>query len=176
MFIRNPSTAISTVNPISRSSEYAIRALTFLARQEDKDRFFLARDMAQELSIPAPFLGKVLQPLVSRGLLISQRGRRGGFKLAQEPKDITLFHIVDAEDHLGKPRVCFLGQAECNDERACPMHEYWKVKYENFLNQLNSTSLLDLTAFCDENPAGGYPAQIPPALFQNAVADPKEVN
>jgi Rrf2 family iron-sulfur cluster assembly transcriptional regulator len=163
------------VNPISRSSEYAIRALTFLALQGDQDRFFLARDMAQELSIPAPFLGKVLQPLVSRGLLISQRGRRGGFKLAQEPKAITLFHIVDAEDHLGKPRVCFLGQAECNDDRACPMHDYWKVKYDNFLLQLNSTSLLDLTAFCAKSPDGGYPAQIPPALFQNAKADPRKL-
>ena len=47
---------------ISRSSEYAIRALTYMALQE-ADTFHLAQDMARELSIPPAFLGKVLQPL-----------------------------------------------------------------------------------------------------------------
>lgn len=149
--------------PISRSSEYAIRALTYLALQEDRERFYLARDMAEELSIPAPFLGKVLQPLVARGLLASQRGRKGGFRLIQEPTEVSLFEIVDAEEHLGRPRVCFLGQAECTDERACPMHEYWKHSHTHFLEQLAGTTLADLTTFCGVSPLGGYPAQLRPA-------------
>lgn len=149
--------------PISRSSEYAIRALTYLALQKEKDRFYLARDMAEELSIPAPFLGKVLQPLVARGLLASQRGRKGGFKLVQDPREVSLFEIVDAEEHLGRPRVCFLGQAECTDERACPMHEYWKESHTSFLEELAGTTLQDLISFCNVKPAGGYPAQVPPA-------------
>ena len=62
--------------PIARSSEYAIRALTYLASWEG-DGYCLARRMAEDLGIPAPFLGKCLQPLVVRGLLASQRGRCG---------------------------------------------------------------------------------------------------
>jgi len=157
------------VIPISRSSEYAIRALTYLAQQRGEARFFLARDMAEALSIPAPFLGKVLQPLVSRGLLASQRGRKGGFKLVQDPSEVSLFEIVDAQEHLDRPRVCFLGQAECTDERACPMHDFWKASHTTFLEELASTTLSDLIAFCHEQP-GGYPAQVPRATAEGGVA------
>ena len=62
---------------ISRTSEYAIRSLSFMASRP-RGEFHLALDMARELGIPAAFLGKVLQPLVVRGLLSSQRGRGGG--------------------------------------------------------------------------------------------------
>src|SRR5262245_42777162 len=106
---------------ISRASEYAIRSLTYLAMQE-REAFHLARDMAERLEIPAPFLAKILQPLVARGLVRSQRGRSGGFRLARDPAEITLFQIVDAQENLGKIRQCMLGQAECSDERACPLH------------------------------------------------------
>lgn len=149
------------MNPISRSSEYAIRALTYLAMQGPEASFVLAKHMAEELGIPAPFLGKILQPLVARGLLESQRGRRGGFRLARPPVEVTLFQIVDAIEHLGSGRQCFLGQAECSDDRACPMHEYWKVASEQFDAQLSNTTLADLVRFCERSPQSGYPLPTP---------------
>lgn len=146
---------------IARSSEYAIRALTYLARHHGEG-FCLARSMAEDLGIPAPFLVKCLQPLVVRGLLVSQRGRKGGFQLAGEPEDVTLYQIVDALEHLDRPRQCFLGQAECTDERACPMHEFWKQASGEFEQTLLTTRLSQLVSFCEENPDGGYPAQLEP--------------
>jgi Rrf2 family protein len=146
--------------PISRSSEYAIRAMTFMA-QQNEPRFVLVRDMARRLGIPAPFLGKVLQPLVARGMLISQRGRNGGFRLALPPGEITLFQVVDSQEHLGRARQCFLGQAECTDERACPMHDFWKKASNDFLTRLASMTLSDLLRFCDSAPQSGYPAPLP---------------
>jgi len=142
--------------PISRTSEYAIRALTYLARQPGEG-YCLARDMARALAIPAPFLGKVLQPLVNRGLLRSQRGRNGGFRLAVAPAEITLFEIVDAGEHLGDTRPCLLGQAECTDERACPMHDYWKPASNAFRMRLATTTLADVVRFCEARPESGYP-------------------
>ena len=143
--------------PISRSSEYAIRALTYLAQQEQSAEFYLVRDMARALGIPAPFLGKVLQPLVTRGVLHSQRGRNGGFRLARSAAEISLFQIVDSQESLGVARQCFLGQAECTDERACPLHDFWKAASNAFLTQMGSTSLQDILRFCEERPAGAYP-------------------
>ena len=141
--------------PISRSSEYAIRALTYLA--QNREGFRLASEMAAALGIPAPFLGKVLQPLVSRGVLHSQRGRNGGFRLARPPEEITLFQVVDTQEHLGGVRQCFLGQAECTDERACPLHDYWKHASGAFLSRMVNTTLADLLRFCAERPHSGYP-------------------
>ena len=143
--------------PISRSSEYAIRALTHLAQRQDGG-FCLAREMADALGIPAPFLGKCLQPLVARGILLSQRGRNGGFKLALPATEIPLYDIVDSQEHLGRARQCFLGQAECSDERACPMHDFWKQASNEFMSRLANTTLADIMRFCETQPESGYPA------------------
>ncbi|MFT5831471.1 MAG: Rrf2 family iron-sulfur cluster assembly transcriptional regulator [Bacteroidia bacterium] len=148
---------------ISRSSEYAIRALTFLSLQEAEGGYYLARDMAERLGVPAPFLAKILQPLVARGLIRSQRGRSGGFRLAQDkvPSDISLYDIVNADGHLGKIRKCLLGQAECSDERACPLHQYWKRTSDEYLALLASTTLRDLAHFCTVKPESAYPCPTP---------------
>lgn len=145
------------MNGISKSSEYAIRALTYIAQRSDQAEYQLARTMAIELEIPAPFLGKILQPLVTRGILISQRGRNGGFRLAHPHSEITLFQVVDAQEHLGRRRQCMLGQSECSDERACPLHSYWKDASESFLAKLANTTLADFVRFSKDHPESNYP-------------------
>ncbi|MCB9915656.1 MAG: Rrf2 family transcriptional regulator [Planctomycetes bacterium] len=149
------------MNPISRSTEYAVRALTYLAQQRGDGRYHLAREMADKLGIPAPFLGKILQPLVTREVLESQRGRNGGFRLALEPKDVPLARIAESQETNRGPRGCLLGQAECSDERACPMHEYWKVAADAFEAKMEKTTLADLVAFCENKPQSGYPCGTP---------------
>ena len=72
---------------IPKAGEYAIRALTFMAQQPSGE-YQLVRDMAAKLGIPAPFLAKILQPLVGGGFVFSQRGRSGGFRLSKEPHEI----------------------------------------------------------------------------------------
>lgn len=151
----------AALHPISRSSEYAIRALTYLAIQGPEAGFVLGKHMAERLGMPAPFLGKILQPLVACGLLESQRGRRGGFRLAQPADEITLLQIVGAIEGLGPTRECFLGQAECSDERACPMHDYWKDASQEFERQLSETTLADVVRFCERSPQSGYPLPSP---------------
>lgn len=113
--------------------------------------------MAEVLGIPAPFLGKILQPLVIRGILESQRGRKGGFRLAKEPTEVSLMDIADCQELVLETQQCFLGQAECSDSRACPMHEYWKVASENFTLRMSSTTLASLVDFCSTNGDSGYP-------------------
>jgi len=144
------------LNSISQASEHAIRALTYLA-QRQADGYQLIRDMADQIGVPAPFLAKVLQPLVAGRVLESQRGRGGGVRLALPPAEVTLHRIVDSQEHLGGPRQCFLGQAECSDERACPVHEFWKRASAEFEQKLLATTLADLVRFCAERPGSGYP-------------------
>lgn len=146
---------------ISRSSEYAIRALTFLAQQAD-GRHHLARDMAERLGIPAPFLGKVLQPLVGRGVLRSQRGRSGGFRLARPADEIRLIEVVESQERLSPAPACVLGQATCDAEHACPMHELWFDIASSFRAKLERTTLRDLAEFADANPGCAYPLQAKP--------------
>ncbi|QDU67613.1 HTH-type transcriptional regulator IscR [Planctomycetes bacterium Pla86] len=128
---------------------------------QEEGSFHLARDMGERLGIPAPFLAKILQPLVARGLVHSQRGRSGGFRLARHPKQIHLYEVVDAQEHLARVRTCMLGQAECTDERACPLHHYWKSACDQYLGVLAQTSLDDLSRFAAERPDSHYPLPVP---------------
>jgi Rrf2 family protein len=141
---------------ISRSSEYAIRALTYMAQQE-AGAFHLAQEMARELSIPPAFLGKVLQPLVARGILASQRGRGGGFRLERQAGTVFLAEIIATQEDLERSRQCVLGQGECSTEHSCPLHAEWRSRTDSFLERLARTSLADLLHYQHVHPECRYP-------------------
>ena len=145
---------------LSRSSEYAIRALTWLAQRED-GQYHLARDMAEVLGIPAPFLGKVLQPLVTSGVLFSQRGRSGGFRLAHEPREVTLRQIVETQERLDRVHTCVLGQSECDDHKDCPLHDWWSQTTTRYLALLDETTLRDMADYARQHPGCTYPLPMP---------------
>jgi len=157
---------------LSRSSEYAIRALTFLAQRQRDGQHYLARDMAAELQIPAPFLGKVLQPLVTRGLLHSRRGRSGGFRLDRPAAQIPLVQIVEAEETLGPANTCLLGQKVCDDAHACPLHDTWMKASISFHDRLRKTSLQDMVEYAAAHPGCSYPFQAVAAAKTGLTALP----
>ena len=128
---------------LSRSAEYAIRALTYVHLHRS-GAWALSREIAGALGIPAPFLAKILRTLAEAGLLESQRGRGGGYRLACDPRRTTLWAIVDPFDRLGAPRICILGQRICSDETACPLHRMWKRSHGAFLRGLETTRLSDV--------------------------------
>lgn len=140
---------------LSRSSEYAVRALTYLALREPQG-FCLSRTVAGDLRIPAPFLGKVLQGLVGRGLLESHRGRAGGFRLARPANEIRIAEIVEAFDDI-ESRRCVLGQEECSDECACPLHRDWCATRDAFVTRLKETTLASLARQSRESAASSFP-------------------
>ena len=131
---------------LSRSSEYAIRALAYLAGNtaNGEGSWVLSRQIGEELGIPSPFLAKILQTLASEGILESQRGRKGGFRLARPADQTSLFEIVEPFDRLGQQRLCVLGQKTCSPEAACPLHETWHATLSAFEQALRDTSLADV--------------------------------
>lgn len=130
----------------SRASEYALRALTELARCEP-EQWVLASDLAELLGSPVHYLGKVLQTLARRGLLDSQRGRQGGFRLARPATEITAWQVVNELDDVRKLEACVMGEAECSDDNPCPLHELWREIRDRFFNKLQSTTLAQLAEF-----------------------------
>jgi Rrf2 family protein len=130
----------------SQTSEYAIRALSILARYS-REQFVLVGTLATTADLPHHYLSKILQNLVRMQVLESRKGSKGGFRLARDPDQITLYEIVNAIENLGQTRRCLLGQAECSDERACPLHDFWVKQTTGYLDTLQRTSLGDLVRF-----------------------------
>lgn len=109
----------------SRTSQYAIQALIYLATQPSGRRV-LNREIAQNLGVPSAYLAKILQGLSREKLLHSSRGRCGGFSLRPGAGKTSLLDIVLLTEGARVDRECLLGLKVCKDETACPLHRKWK--------------------------------------------------
>ncbi|HEY7930971.1 MAG TPA: Rrf2 family transcriptional regulator [Acidimicrobiales bacterium] len=76
---------------IPAKAEYAIRALLTLAAS---DGSVSAEHLAQEQDLPAKFLGAIMSDLRRGGVVTSQRGPEGGFRLAKDPDEIVIADIL----------------------------------------------------------------------------------
>lgn len=127
----------------SASCEYAIRALTYLARQPEGALSLLA-DIADSEGVPGPFLGKILHDLVKAGILRSARGPTGGYALALSAGEITLLHIRETLDGTGDLERCAVGLDPCSDTTPCPLHDTYKPLRGAIRSYLEETTVEDL--------------------------------
>jgi Rrf2 family transcriptional regulator, iron-sulfur cluster assembly transcription factor len=127
----------------SSACGYAIRALTFLAEQPTTVLCQL-RDIAVAESIPAAFLGKILQDLVHARLLRSSKGPRGGYALARRATAITLLDIKAAIDGIADLESCASGFGRCSDDMPCPQHERFKPLRVAMRRYLATTTVADM--------------------------------
>ncbi|MCL6503074.1 MAG: Rrf2 family transcriptional regulator [Pirellulales bacterium] len=104
---------------ISQTAEYALRAVVYLA--DHADRPHTAREIAKASHVPLGYLSKVLQELVRAGLVASQRGLHGGFRLARSPAKLTVWDVIQAVDPIRRIRTCPLG-LKAHGANLCPMH------------------------------------------------------
>jgi Rrf2 family protein len=81
---------------LSRKLEYACRVLAQLGRHHGQGGLAHVETLAEAEAIPANYLVQILNELRGAGLIVSKRGKQGGYALAKEPKQIALTDIVDA--------------------------------------------------------------------------------
>ena len=147
----------------SQASEYALRALTELARC-GREEWVLTGDLAELLGVPVHYLAKVLQTLARKGVLESQRGRQGGFRLAEPPEELTVYDVVRELDDVRQLESCIMGESDCSDDTACPLHTLWRDIRDEFVESLQNTTLKDLAEFQDNRPGSGRLSIVKPKL------------
>jgi Rrf2 family protein len=136
---------------ISRTAEYALRAVLFLARQPE-GAIVRAADIADALRIPANYLSKILHILGRTDLLVSERGRRGGFQLARPAAEISLAEVIGPFDELEERGDCLLGRARCSEKDPCAAHTRWRAVHETVTSFFAETTVADLL----EQPAASF--------------------
>ena len=127
----------------SKSAEYAVRAMVFLASQPP-GKLTGAREIAEAENIPMPFLWKILRQLARQRLIRSFKGLRGGYELAMSPGKIRLSDVVFPTDGLQLKSDCVLGLPDCNEENTCHLHHVWKDIRGRMLHMLEQNTLADL--------------------------------
>ena len=120
---------------LSKTTEYAIRALVFIQLQNWKKRRPGVLEIAKEIEAPVAFTAKILHTLTRQRLLHSMKGRGGGFFFEDNVSDLTLYRIIIMMEGDGIFTKCGIGLKNCSDHNPCPLHEEF-IPIRNKLLQL----------------------------------------
>ncbi|WP_418264015.1 RrF2 family transcriptional regulator [Flavobacterium faecale] len=133
---------------LSKKTKYGIKALTFLARQEDQTPVAIA-DIAKSENISIKFLESILLLLRHSGFLGAKKGKGGGYYLIKEPKDINMAKVY----RILEGPIALLPCAshnfyepcdDCTDEATCAVRKLMTEVRDNTLKILENNSLADI--------------------------------
>lgn len=128
----------------SKSTEYAIQAMIYLAEHED-DGLSMVSTIAEAYEIPKHFLAKLVQTLTRSHLVKSYRGRNGGIKLGRPASEITMLQVVNAIEGLPpEQEMCVIGLDVCSEDVVCPLHNQWQHIKDLVKHTLHSQTLAAL--------------------------------
>ena len=106
---------------ITRYTDYAIRALCYIAGH--KDIVVSIPALVKKLEIPKPFLRKILQILNKKRILKSEKGKGGGFVLAKPADKIFLMDIIEIFQGPFKLNECLFKKSICPNVKICPLKQ-----------------------------------------------------
>ncbi len=134
---------------ISKKCKYAIKAILYIARNELEQKAIFSSEIAEKEGIPKKFLESILLDLRNNGILISRRGRHGGYRLLRRPEDISFTEIIRIMDgpiamlpcvSLNYYSPCF----ECKNEETCVIRIVFEKVRDATLNVLNKSTINSL--------------------------------
>jgi Rrf2 family protein len=128
---------------LSKTSEYALRAVLYLAR-ESREVPVPAGDIAAALDVPANYLSKILHTLSRAGVVRSERGPGGGYRLARPADSISLAEVVGAFDPITPASSCLLGRVRCRDDQPCAAHARWRQVFDPVTAFFRDTMVAEL--------------------------------
>jgi Rrf2 family protein len=129
---------------LSRKSDYALRAIIFLATRGEGEISGL-QEIAATARVSRPFLAKILNTLVRNGFVQSFRGVHGGFTLAKPPEQISFYEVIEAVDGPPNVNLCLSGE-ECEIFKTCLMVPAWAHIQREIEQVLRSKTVADVVA------------------------------
>jgi Rrf2 family nitric oxide-sensitive transcriptional repressor len=128
---------------ISQTVEYALRAVVTIAQHDG--HACTARQISEITQVRAPYLSKLMQRLARSGIVRSQRGLHGGFVLAHDPGELTIWDVVDAVEPFQRIHDCPLG-IESHSATLCPLHRRLDRAMEMVEEMFRGTTIANLLA------------------------------
>lgn len=130
---------------ISKKCKYAIKALLYLADNQNEKRSIFSTEIAEQESIPQKFLETILRELRNFQLLQSKRGKTGGYRLLKHPSEIKLVDLMRMMDGPVAllPCVSLNYYAPCEecDERTCTIKPVFEKVRDQTLEILSNTTI-----------------------------------
>lgn len=131
---------------LSKSCVYALRSIVFIACNATSENKLGIKEIAKELDLPTPYLGKILQILTRNQIIQGVKGPKGGFYLQESCKQVKLIKIIEVVDGLDFFTSCGLGLNECSDTHPCPLHDDFKIYRDGLWELFNKKAIADIVA------------------------------
>ena len=145
---------------LSKLTDYAV---VVLVRLETSDGVTTSPCLAQETGIPEPTVAKVLKALAVAELVVSQRGARGGYRLARSLEEIPVARVIAAIDGPISLTACVDGAVGgCEAQGLCPVKGRWDPVNDAIRTALTRITLADMRP--DSMPAASFPIDSAPVL------------
>ncbi|MBR3808889.1 MAG: Rrf2 family transcriptional regulator [Clostridia bacterium] len=129
---------------VSAKGRYALRIFIDLA-QNQGDGYVALSEVSKRQDVSLKYLETIVAMLVRGGLLRSQRGMSGGYRLSREAKEISIYDIFNLTEGSLSPVACInCGENFCNRSEICYTKEMW-TNVDNLINNyFKSVSIQDL--------------------------------
>jgi Rrf2 family transcriptional regulator, cysteine metabolism repressor len=160
----------------STRAEYGVRLMVELGRQDGGAPVALSA-VAESERLPLSYLEHLVAKLRKVGLVESQRGAHGGYRLGRPAEQIEMLEVVQALEGAIAPMECFHpdpeGKVSCSHEtdgdHACATKLLWTRVQGGVTKALSGTTLAELVEFADQHSSGGEGRQ-PGSRGTRAVA------
>jgi FeS assembly SUF system regulator len=132
---------------LSKLTDYAVVALVRLGQAAGREGAVeTTPGIAAAIGIPEPTVAKVLKALTNSGLVISQRGAHGGYRLAKPLSAIPVADVIVAIDGPIALTSCVDGASGCESQSLCPVAGRWDPVNHAIRDALTSITLADMEA------------------------------
>ena len=143
---------------LSKLTDYAVVVMVHL---ESCGGVTTSPSLAHETGIPEPTVAKVLKALSGAGLVVSQRGPRGGYRLAGDLAHVPVTRVIAAIDGPISLTACVDGAVGgCEAQGLCPVRGRWDAVNTAIRTALTHITLADM---CPPRPASLVPDPHPPS-------------
>jgi Rrf2 family protein len=143
---------------MSTKGRYAVRILLSIARYQ-KNGPVPKKIIAAEEGISADYIEQIIVPLKNDGLVVGIRGVKGGFQLAKEPADITVYRILRASEGAMKLVDCDQMDCQGRDKNKCATRPIWEGASQvlkDYFSKITLKDLLDKVAKFEKEGAATY--------------------
>ncbi len=134
----------------TKTTEYALRAVIFIAQKGSKEHKLGLPEIAKAIDSPPSFTAKILQQLTPGNKIVSSlRGPGGGFYITEKAKKLPVRSILQA---MGEDQVldkCVLGLKQCSEIKPCPMHAQYKHIKKRLLHLFETKTIATLAKDMD---------------------------
>lgn len=127
---------------ISTKGIYALEAMVELASRGEQ-KCVSIRDIAKKRNCSVKYLEQIFKSLKNANILISTRGKEGGYILAKSPNELTAKDIILAVEKKLDPVICL--SKNCERAKICRTQHIWQGMQNQIFSTLETRTLADLT-------------------------------